>query len=225
MDQDRKEPSFDRPFMPPEPRTGASLWRWIVTLAALAVLVVVAYQAYLWLEGDVARRRALAVQASETPPLSAAAPTVASSGSVAAAAPASNLASAGDPLAPAVVGGINKCLVGGEVVYTNASCPAGSSALTNDQPALVAAQPPAATLSGDADPVQHRADCNFLTAEVARLDYEFHQSLPPPVLDDISTQLADLRRRADALSCAPPARPAADAAPPERRRGAGRPET
>ena len=35
--------------------------------------------------------------------------------------------------------------------------------------------------------------CRFLAAEIERLDYEFGQELPPPVLDHLSTRLGMLR--------------------------------
>ena len=202
MNQDRQDSSFDRPFLPPKASAGPGLWSWVVSVVALIVLAVVAYQAYLWLAGDVERRRALAQHAIDMPQNAASAALADNGGAT----PPSRLAN-GEPPAPAVVGGVNKCLTNGQVIYTNAACPEGSSPLPGapaGEPVPVATQPAVASSGGAADPSQQQADCNFLSAETARLDYEFHQTLPPPVLDRISTQLTDLREQAAAARCAPP---------------------
>lgn len=69
------------------------------------------------------------------------------------------------------------------------------------------------------DPGLQRAICAYLSAESARLSYEFEQPLPPPVLDRISTLRAQRRLQAMANQCAPAAPVKAmekPAAPPTR---------
>jgi hypothetical protein len=124
-----------------------------------------------------------------------------------AAAPALPRPMAGEPVAPAVVGGsVNRCIVNGQLIYTNSACPEGSRA------APVSAVDEAAAPAGSADPGQQQVTrCNYLAAETARLDYEFSQPLPPPVLDHISTRLADLRARAEDARCVTPPKAAASA--------------
>ena len=208
----------ERPYMPPQaPR--ASLLRWVVTLVALLALVVGAYQAYLWLVNDVERRHAAAEQSVQSPQAGAADAADAFD------APAGNAAQptlyrpvAGEPVAPAVIGGaLNRCLVNGEQVFSNAPCPAGSSLAAAVAPAAA----PSAAASDDDAASQQAATCGFLAAELSRLDYEFHQPLPPTVLDHISTRLTALRAQSAAARCAPPAReaaaPAASAARQSRR--------
>jgi len=203
---------------PTQSKAGPRLWRWTVTLVALVVLVGGAYRAYLWLVDDVAHRRAVAEHAA--PPPESAAPD--SSASAAQATP-SALAVTGDPPAPAVTGGsVNQCVTGdGQVIYTNATCPQGSTPFTPGAIVPVAAVtvPPPAVSGDSADASQQQADCNFLAAEIARLDYEFRQPLPPAVLDHISTLLAGLRTQAGAARCEPPKAAASPASAPAKPAG------
>jgi len=53
------------------------------------------------------------------------------------------------------------------------------------------------------DPDQLRSVCGYLTAELERLDYEFKQPLPPPVIDRIATQIKQLHTQANRYDCAP----------------------
>ena len=46
------------------------------------------------------------------------------------------------------------------------------------------------------DPDQRRSVCGYLAAEVERLGYEFKQPLPPPVIDRIATEIAQLHQQA-----------------------------
>jgi len=230
MNQDTYSHS-DRPYLPPEPEKGLGLWRWLVNMVALAILGVGAYMAYNWLVGDIARRRALAVHA--VAPASAPAPADNAAPKAPASAPAVRPAPQAAPdatrgvVAPAVVGGsVNKCVVDGQVTYTNTPCPEGAQEAPPEAPAVTgmdangvvgstgvrvaATSSPPVPLGGGADPGQLTADCNFLSAEVTRLDYEFQQPLPPPVLDHIATRLVELRKHAAAAQCAvPPARSSA----------------
>ncbi|MFT4193967.1 hypothetical protein, partial [Ottowia sp.] len=64
MTQDAADPS-DRPLLPPPADAGPGLLRWGVAVVALVVLLVGAWQAYGWLAGDVARRRAVAENGAE----------------------------------------------------------------------------------------------------------------------------------------------------------------
>jgi hypothetical protein len=205
----------DPDFIPPPPPAILGLPRWIVAPVALVTLVLIlvvgAWQAYLWLVDDMAHRRAVAEQALESPPDA--------SGSEAA---STAWSSPHDPTtnelsAPAVIGGsVNRCLTDGHLIYTNTPGPEGSRAAAAG-PASVdpgyaagfASKSAPADLSDSADDAsQQTVICNFLAAEISRLDYEFRQPLPPPVLDDISSRLTWLRTQLDAARCNPPTKPA-----------------
>ena len=240
MTQDAPDPS-DRPLLPPTADAGPGLLRWGVAVVALVLLLLGAWQAYDWLAGDVARRRAVAENGAEAPPQPAASADVAAmpdalsgvgTGGGRTVRPPQPGVAGGEPPAPAVAGGgVNKCVTDGQVTYTNAPCPEGSQAAqaadtpgmdangvtgsTGDGVPAVVARP--APLSGGADPSQQAADCSFLTAEIGRLDYEFQQPLPPAVLDHISTRLSGLRAQAGAARCAPPPKADAASAPTRRR--------
>ena len=71
----------------------------------------------------------------------------------------------------------------------------------------LAAQPDAAASVADlgnlADPDQHRAVCAYLVAEQERLDHEFKQPLPPPVVDRIATEIAQLHTQTSRADCTP----------------------
>jgi hypothetical protein len=64
--------------------------------------------------------------------------------------------------------------------------------------------PAVANLGDITDPDQRLAVCSYLTAEFGRLSYEFHQPLPPPVVDRIATEIAQLRGQVDHYSCGAP---------------------
>jgi hypothetical protein len=48
-----------------------------------------------------------------------------------------------------------------------------------------------------------RSLCGYLAAELERLDYEFKQPLPPPVMDRIATQIEQSRAQTSRYGCAP----------------------
>ena len=86
--------------------------------------------------------------------------------------------------------------------------PNGVSGSAGDTvPSVLVARP--ANL-GAGDPSQQTALCGYLAAEIARLDFEFKQPLPPNVLDHISSQLSGLRAQHGAAKCDPLPKPAAD---------------
>ncbi|MDR2154009.1 MAG: hypothetical protein LBE78_03140 [Burkholderiaceae bacterium] len=200
--------SADPRVAPRQFLAGLRLPRWGVTLMALVVLVISAWWAYQWLVDDMAHRRAIAEHTIE-PPSEAAPETVE--------AMPPHTSGAGDPFAPAVIGGnVNRCLLNGQLVYTNTPCPEGSRPAVVSPSGIepggvlgVSGEGALAVASGIDDASQRADICNFLAAEISRLDYEFRQPLPPTVLDDISTRLARLRAQADAARCNPPAKPAA----------------
>ena len=233
MNQDNAAPS-DRPLLPPEPEAERGLIGWIVAAVAVLLIVVGAYQAYKWLVSDVAHRRAVAEGSAEAPqPAPAATPPAPDA--LGGAQPGRTIRPpqpsapiANDPLAPAVAGNasVNKCVVDGQVTYTNEPCPEGaeqldlhatgadpngvSGSVGDGVPVLV---PRPSALRSGADPSQQDAACRYLAAEIARLDFEFKQPLPPPVLDHISTRLGQLRADNSAAKCAPPPK-TAEAKPP-----------
>ncbi|MDO5624130.1 MAG: hypothetical protein Q4G71_05530 [Pseudomonadota bacterium] len=229
MPQEPSTDPDDRPFAPPELDRGAGALRWVVLGVATVLLIVGAWRAYGWLVTDVERRRAVAVgaEAEGASPVSPAAPAVPAPSP---AAPGRTIGPAqpsaprvAEPAAPAVSGvaGVSKCVVNGQVTYTNAPCPedaeeppeearaaGGTGATGLPAPALH----PAALGVGN-DPSARQSACGYLLAEVMRLDFEFQQPLPPPVLDHISSQLADLRARHEQGRCPPLPKPRAGASP------------
>lgn len=225
----------DEPLLPPaEPDAEQNLWRWVLATVVVVVIVFVAFQAYRWLVTDVERRRAVAAGAAVSQPAGdgMVSESVQHDAQQAApatpAAPAPGATAAGEPPAPAVTGqAIHKCVDNGHVTYSNQPCPAGSEASDlqasgadengvtgsagDSAPAAAAARP---LDLGAADPGQRASVCGYLSAEISRLDYEFQQPLPPPVLDDISTQLTQLRAQAKSAECAAPKPVAAAASAP-----------
>ena len=96
--------------------------------------------------------------------------------------------------------------------------PNGVSGSAGDTvPSVLVARP--ANL-GAGDPSQQTALCGYLAAEIARLDFEFKQPLPPNVLDHISSQLSGLRGQHGAAKCEPLPKPAADKPAPAVRKRA-----
>ncbi|MBK6614924.1 hypothetical protein [Ottowia sp.] len=233
MTPDTADPSH-RPLLPPEPDAEYGHLRWVLIAAALLLLVVGGYQAYQWLNRDVAQRSAVAEGAApaSAPAAAGEPPTLAAPAAPARSGPLRPGAAAQEPAAPAVSGeAIHKCVSGGHVTYTNQPCPEGASAdaapatgldpngvsgsAGDGVPALVARPAP---FSATTDPSQQAAACRYLAAEIERLDFEFRQPLPPPVLDHISTLLGTLRAQSGAARCVPPQADAA--APPARGRAA-----
>jgi hypothetical protein len=51
------------------------------------------------------------------------------------------------------------------------------------------------------DPDQRRSVCGYLAAELERLNYEFKQPLPPPVIDRIATQIEQIQARTNRYNC------------------------
>ena len=228
--------THDAPLRPPVEAATAAFWRWL--LAGLLVLVIVAgaWHAYRWLVTDVERRRAVAgAPAVASPP--PASPVAAAGGAAPPGerTPAPPAARASEPAPPAVAGAIHKCVVDGQVSYSNQPCPDGAQSAPQPPelagsdvngvagsagdhvPAVLVARPASLDVG---DPGQHSALCGYLTAELERLDFEFRQPLPPAVLDHISSQLAGLRAQHAGAGCAPlpKAAGAAPASTPTRKR-------
>lgn len=84
---------------------------------------------------------------------------------------------------------------------------AGTIALANDrndegaQDRVAEPLRPVPSLPDNPDASLHQAVCAYLVAETARLGHEFAQPLPPPVLDRISTLLAQRRAQAGSAQC------------------------
>ena len=227
--------AIDPPLRPPEPAE-PGVWRWLVAAALVLVIIVGAYQAYEWLVNDVARRRAVAEAPASAPTQHPAPDTGAPAAEPARRTirPAQPSAPPNEGTAPAVTGeAIHKCVVDGQVTYTNQACPDGSSgglmqatgadpngvsgSAGDTVPSVLVARP--ANL-GAGDPSQQTALCGYLAAEIARLDFEFKQPLPPNVLDHISSQLSGLRAQHGAAKCEPLPKPAADQPAPAVRKRA-----
>ena len=227
--------AIDPPLRPPEPAE-PGVWRWLVAAALVLVIIVGAYQAYEWLVNDVARRRAVAEAPASAPTQHPAPDTGAPTAEPARRTirPAQPSAPPNEGTAPAVTGeAIHKCVVDGQVTYTNQACPDGSSgglmqatgadpngvsgSAGDTVPSVLVARP--ANL-GAGDPSQQTALCGYLAAEIARLDFEFKQPLPPNVLDHISSQLSGLRAQHGAAKCEPLPKPAADKPAPAVRKRA-----
>ena len=227
--------AIDPPLRPPEPAE-PGLWRWLVAAALVLVIIVGAYQAYEWLVNDVARRRAVAEAPAPAPTQHPAPDTGAPTAEPARRTirPAQPSAPPNEGTAPAVTGeAIHKCVVDGQVTYTNQACPDGSTgglmqatgadpngvsgSAGDTVPSVLVARP--ANL-GAGDPSQQTALCGYLAAEIARLDFEFKQPLPPNVLDHISSQLSGLRAQHGAAKCEPLPKPAADKPAPAVRKRA-----
>lgn len=227
--------AIDPPLRPPEPAE-PGVWRWLVAAALVLVIIVGAYQAYEWLVNDVARRRAVAEApapaSTQHPAPDTGAPTAEPARRTIR--PAQPSAPPNEGTAPAVTGeAIHKCVVDGQVTYTNQACPDGSSgglmqaagadpngvsgSAGDTVPSVLVARP--ANL-GAGDPSQQTALCGYLAAEIARLDFEFKQPLPPNVLDHISSQLSGLRGQHGAAKCEPLPKPAADKPAPAVRKRA-----
>ena len=227
--------AIDPPLRPPEPAE-PGVWRWLVAAALVLVIIVGAYQAYEWLVNDVARRRAVAEAPAPAPTQHPAPDTGAPTAEPARRTirPAQPSAPPNEGTAPAVTGeAIHKCVVDGQVTYTNQACPDGSSgglmqatgadpngvsgSAGDTVPSVLVARP--ANL-GAGDPSQQTALCGYLAAEIARLDFEFKQPLPPNVLDHVSSQLSGLRAQHGAAKCEPLPKPAADKPAPAVRKRA-----
>lgn len=192
----------ERPRSPIQESEGSST-RWIITVFAIALLGLGGYRGYQWWAADVERQRVEAVQGqdNESAPIPTTPASALATPSPASAQPPKHSARAtpsGEPLPPAVVGGrIHKCILDGKVTYTNEACPAGAAV----EPASDKLAATAPFLAADARPSQRDAACRFLSAEISRLDYEFQQTLPPPVLDEIASDLKSLREQASHLKC------------------------
>lgn len=184
------------------PWRGASRAQQVALALAVLALVATAWFAYDWFTRDVAQRRAIAEGRAPNP--AAAAVEV----DPHAPAPEDSVAAvtSDEPVAPAVRGeAIHRCVRGDEVLFTNQACPEGFSADTGSGSGGAAGRPPVATaasmLSGSDDPAQRRAQCDYLLAEVERLEFDFQQPLPPPILDEISSRLLALRSQGERLAC------------------------
>ncbi|MBY4597621.1 hypothetical protein [Ottowia caeni] len=192
----------ERPRGPLQESEGSSM-RWIIAVFAIALLGLGGYRGYQWWVADLESQRVETVQGqgtvagpTSTTPESDLAPPGPVSVQPAKTSP--RPAPSGEPLPPAVVGGrIQKCILDGKVTYTDEACAAGASM----EPARDKMAATAPFLAADARPSQRDAACRYLSAEVSRLDYEFQQTLPPPVLDAIASDLKSMREQASHLKC------------------------
>lgn len=216
------EPTTAAPELPRTPAGTPARGRQVLTGVLLLVLLVASWRAYDWFVDNVAQRQAIAEGRLPNP---AAAPAD-DSNLATSAQPMPSAAPAADTMAaPAVRGdAIHRCVQGDREVFTNQACPEGfvaDSGLSANAPRLVAATVPQD--GGNTSPEQRIALCQYLLAEVQRLNFEFQQPLPPPVLDRISTRLGVLRDQGEQLQCPLPksdARPArsAESEPPPKGR-------
>ncbi|HMN21924.1 MAG TPA: hypothetical protein PKA16_11095 [Ottowia sp.] len=179
--------------------------RVIVPAIAVLILLLAGWRAYDWFVHDVEQRRAVAEGRAPAPsPM----PTLPDADPAGTADAPPMVAPTAEPMAPAVRGdAIHRCVRGSEVLFSNQPCPPGFTA----DAGVPATAPAAATTTahplaspGADDPAQHQALCAYLAAEVERLDFEFQQPLPPPVLDDISSRLLTLRGQGERLRCVLP---------------------
>lgn len=205
----------ERPAGPPS-ETDGSMTRWIIAIFAMALLALGGYKGYQWWVVESGRHAAVSVEVEATTP----APAAPAASEPLAAQPDAPVARDGaarseeaDVRAPAVVGDniINKCVINDQITFTNEPCPEGTVAssvdatatdqngvtgFTGDKAPAVAERP---ALSDD--PSQRVAECHYLAAEIARMDYDFQQQLPPPVLDQIATSLKIAREQSASLKC------------------------
>ena len=86
-------------------------------------------------------------------------------------------------------------------MITAAQALAGAE-LASSGPASAAPLAAVANLGDISNADQRRSVCGYLTAELNRLDYEFRQPLPPPVVDRIATEVAQLRGQVNRYDCA-----------------------
>lgn len=177
----------------------SSSLRWVIVIFAIALLGLGGYRGYQWWATDLERQRVEAVQAPENagataPDSTESTPQQPVPARVESARPGKEGGQAVEPLPPAVLGRrINKCIIQGRVTYTNDACPEGAT----EESASVTTP----SLAFPDGPGQREATCRFLAAEISRLNYEFQQTLPPPVLDEISSDLKVRREQAVHLSC------------------------
>ena len=150
--------------IPPELNRGANPLYWVISGIAAVLLVVGAWRAWQWFEGDVQRRRVVAE-------------SVAPSGV--------ELRAHADRESSGLVQELDHALPAPVEV--------------GDVPDTVAPVPQldVGALSGS----DRTEACRFLAAEIERLDYEFGQELPPPVLDHVSTRLGLVRDQYQAGKC------------------------
>lgn len=169
---------------------------------AVLVLVVGGVLGYRWLVRDVAQRQAVAQHQTLEPAPVNGDMDVAPPEDPAPALMPVPVDEDGEPLAPAVLGdSINKCVKNGRVTFTNQACPEGSeqSAPGTDQGGIAVAG--RATVRQPTAAEDQKALCNYIVAEIERLGHEFQQTLPPPVLDHISTDLTVLREQGETHGC------------------------
>lgn len=186
----------------PAPRQTGLVY-WLFLTMALLALTLLAAHVYRWFAEDAAQRRAWVQSQGSTAEadadLAAASPGSAhvlpALAPVTASAPVAN-----EPVAPAVQGQtVYKCQQDDRLIYTNIPCPEGSAPSISS--VVPSGSSTALAWSGRNQTSEQAARCGFLRAEVERLEYEFQQALPPPVLDHISTELGLLRQQRAELSC------------------------
>ena len=109
-------------------------------------------------------------------------------------------------------GDVRKCLVDGQVTYTNGECAAGSEVQAVDTSPAVGASQNAGVryetvrtvprMGVSAGPVSDAANCTFLDGEIDRLRAESQASALPEVLRaDSRAKLDQVRAKAAALKC------------------------
>lgn len=234
------ESSNERP-VGPAVESENSTTRWIIALFAAALLLLGGYKGYQWWGASAERTQSAPVEA---------APDIASMASAASAAsqalqpvpvrPAQSSTppvAEGELQAPAVVGTniINRCELNGQITFTNEACPEGAVALLSPAEATAVDPNGVSGSTGEkapavdrvavvSEPNDQEAECRYLVAEVTRLNYEFQQSLPPPVLDQIATRLKDMRDRSAGLKCAGSSKQESAKPAPSARRAASAPK-
>lgn len=207
----------DAPDAPAAGRAG-KLGQAVVLILALLALVWISWQGYRWLQDDAQQRRAVAEGRAALPGdaegAEADAASVLPALDARPAVPVTAASAPDEPRAPAVAGEIlHKCLEDGRIVFSRRPCPEGTEVLTTAVTGLDAqgvqgragdpqfGLPSASTSWSRAEDNQRAAACAHLSAEIERLEFEFAQALPPPVLDHVSTRLGLLRSRSQDLRC------------------------
>lgn len=195
------------------PDTASPARGWIVLLVIALLLALGSWRGYAWLVQDVEHRRAVAEGRAPDPVARPVDPHAPQAAVTPINPPRTTPATRGqgEPLPPAVRGdAVRRCVRGDEVVFTNQPCAPGfeegqGAELRGDPSEGVtpvgATSPTESTAK--ADVTQQAALCRYLASELERLDFEFHQPLPPPVLDLISSHLSRLRAQAKQIECAP----------------------
>ena len=154
----------DLPHMPEELNRSSSALYWVISGIATVLLIVGAWRAWQWFEGDVQRRRTVA-----------------------------------ESVAPSGVELRARADTDGSRELSELEQALPAPVEVGDLPDTVAPVPLVNMQALNAE--EQRDACRFLAAEIERLDYEFKQNLPPPVLDHVSTRLGMFRDQYQAGKC------------------------